>query len=380
MIGIIGIGQTPFQRRSGRSLQSLVAEATRRALEDARVRPTEVDGVIPVGGYIHVEDILAAADLPLQVADATPAPGGNAAVESLRIGSALIQSGQAHIVLIVLAKNGSSVNRIGDRVGILPSQQFRTQLERPHGWTAPVEWYAMICRRHMAEYGTTKAQLAEVSLAAYAFAQGNPNAMQFGTVLTREKYEAAPMIADPYQLYDCCQETDGAVAILMAAGSRDGDQLRRSIELMAVVSGRPRSPDDLTNRPDWYEIGLSYAAPTAYERASLGPDDVDAAMIYDCFTFEVIHQLEVAGFCRCGEGGRFVASGAIGPDGSLPVNTHGGLLAEGHMTGMNHITEAVRQLRGEAGRNQLDRPRHIAVTGWGDWGDGSLALLRGPSA
>jgi acetyl-CoA acetyltransferase len=101
-------------------------------------------------------------------------------------------------------------------------------------------------------------------------------------------------------------------------------------------------------------------------------------MIYDCFTFEVMHQLEVAGFCAKGKGGPFVASGAIGRGGSLPVNTHGGLLAEGHMTGMNHITEAVRQLRGEAGENQIEDPRHIAVTGWGDWGDGSMALLRGP--
>jgi acetyl-CoA acetyltransferase len=380
MIGIIGIGETAFGRRSGRSLQSLVAEAVRAALADADVRAAEVDGVIPVGGYIHVEDVLAAARLPLQVADATPAPGGNAAVDSLRLASALIESGQSRIVLIVLAKNASSEHRIADRLRLLPGQQFRSQLERPHGWTAPVEWYAMICRRHMTEFGTTKDQLACVSLAAYAFAQGNPRAMQYGTTLTREKYHAAPMIADPYQLFDCCQETDGAVALLLAVDPRPGDQRVRSVDVLAVVSGRPQSPDDLTNRADWYDIGLSYAAPTAYERASLGPDGIDAAMIYDCFTFEVIHQLEVAGFCGKGEGGPFVASGAIAPGGSLPVNTHGGLLAEGHMTGMNHIAEAVRQLRGETGHNQLDRPRRIAVTGWGDWGDGSMVLLEGWAA
>jgi acetyl-CoA acetyltransferase len=379
MIGILGIGQTEFGRRSGRSLQSLVAEASRLAIADAGLKPADIDGVIPVGGYIHVEDVLAGAGLPLQVADAMPAPGGNAAVDSLRIASALIMSGQATTVLIVLAKNGASANRIEDRVKLLPGQQFRTQLERPHGWSAPVEWYAMICRRHMLEFGTTKEQLAEVSLSAYRFAQQNPRAMQRGKALTREKYHASPMIADPYQLYDCCLETDGAAAVVVSSRVPAAGSGSRCVELLAVASGRPQSPDELSNRPDWYEIGLSYAAPAAYERASMGPEDVDGAMIYDCFTFEVLHQLEVAGFCGKGKGGPFVASGAIGRGGSLPVNTHGGLLAEGHMTGMNHIAEAVRQLRGEAGANQIDEARHIAVTGWGDWGDGSLALLRGRS-
>jgi len=379
MIGILGVGQTEFGRRSGRSLQSLVAEASRAAIVDAGLKPADIDGVIPVGGYIHVEDVLAGAGLPLQVADAMPAPGGNAAVDSLRIASALIMSGQATTVLIVLAKNGSSANRIDDRVKLLPGQQFRTQLERPQGWSAPVEWYAMICRRHMLEFGTTKEQLAEVSLSAYSFAQQNPRAMQHGKALTREKYHSSPMIADPYQLYDCCLETDGAVAVVVSSRLPAAGSGSRRVELLAVASGRPQSPDELSNRHDWYEIGLSYAAPAAYERASLAPEDIDGAMIYDCFTFEVLHQLEVAGFCGKGKGGPFVASGAIGPGGSLPVNTHGGLLAEGHMTGMNHIAEAVRQLRGEAGANQIDEARHIAVTGWGDWGDGSMALLGGRS-
>jgi acetyl-CoA acetyltransferase len=377
MTGIAGVGQTQYGRRSGRSLQSLVAEASRSAIADAGLRPAQIDGVIPVGGYIYVEDVLAGAGLPLQVADALPAPGGNAAVDSLRLGCALIGSGQAANVLIVLAKNGSSASRIDDRIKLLPGQQFRTQLEWPQGWSAPVEWYAMICRRHMVDFGTTKDQLADVSLAAYSFAQQNPRAMQHGRPLTRAAYHAAPMIADPYQLYDCCQETDGAAAIVLSAGPSGGDGTR-FVELLAVAAGRPQSPDELSNRSDWYDIGLSHAAPFAYEQAGVGPADMDGAMIYDCFTFEVLHQLEVAGFCEKGKGGPFAASGAIGPGGSLPVNTHGGLLAEGHMTGMNHLAEAVRQLRGEAGPVQIEGARHIAVTGWGDWGDGSMAILRSP--
>jgi acetyl-CoA acetyltransferase len=123
------------------------------------------------------------------------------------------------------------------------------------------------------------------------------------------------------------------------------------------------------------DIGLSAAAPAAYELACVGPADMDAAMIYDCFTFEVIHQLEEAGFFPRGEAGARIVGGAIAPDGELPVNTHGGLLSEAHLGGVNHIIEAVRQLRGECGPRQLATARHIAVTGWGGLGDGSMAIL-----
>jgi acetyl-CoA acetyltransferase len=369
---ILGVGESPYSKRSGRSVQSLGTEAGRRALADAGLRPADVDGIVPLGGYLHTEDVIAGLGLSPQCANALPPPGGNAGVDSLRVAQALIRSGQARTVAIVLAKNGASEARIGDRLTALPGQQFRAQLEQPQGWSAPVEWYAMIARRHMLEHGTGKQDLAAVSLAAYGYAQGNPRAMQHGKDLTAQQYAAAPMIADPYQLYDCCLETDGAAALVVGA---DGHSSSRAVDVLGIASGRPRSPDDLTNRADWYEIGLSFAAPAAWNQAGVGPTDMDAAMIYDCFTFEVIHQLEVAGFCGVGEGGKFVSSGAIRPGGRLPVNTHGGLLAEGHLSGVNHVVEAVRQLRGEAGANQLDRVAHVAVTGWGDWGDGSLAVL-----
>jgi acetyl-CoA acetyltransferase len=371
---ILGVGETPYVRRSDRSVQSLGTEAGRRALTDSGLRAADIDGVIAVGGYLHGEDVIAGLGLSAQCAVALPPPGGNSGVDSLRVAKALITSGQATNVAIVLAKNGASEARISDRVTALAGQQFRTQLERPLGWSLPAEWYAMIARRHMLEHGTRKEDMAAISLAAYGYAQGNPRAMQHGKVLTEERYFAAPMIADPYQLYDCCLETDGAAALVVGPDDRVS---RRAVDVLGIASGRPASPDDLTNRADWYEIGLSFAAPAAYEQAGLGPGDMDAAMIYDCFTFEVIHQLEVAGFCGTGEGGKFVSSGAIGPGGGLPVNTHGGLLAEGHLSGVNHVIEAVRQLRGEAGANQLARARHVAVTGWGDWGDGSLAVLGG---
>ena len=253
---------------------------------------------------------------------------------------------------------------------------MRTYLEAPQGWLTPAQWYAMIARRHMAEFGTTKAAMAAVALAMRRHAQLNSAAMMCGRALSHGQYHEAPMISDPYQLYDCCLETDGAVALLVAdLGSLSAQSKRRAVPLVSVASSRPASPEDLTNRQNWFDIGLSRAAPVAYDRASLGPGDVDTAMIYDCFTFEVLHQLEEAQFCLRGESDSFVLSGNISLGGALPVNTHGGLLSEGHLGGMSHVLEAVRQVRWEAGDRQVDGARVAAVTGWGDWGDGALALL-----
>jgi acetyl-CoA acetyltransferase len=383
MISIYGIGESPYSRRSGRSVPALATEAARIALADAGLSAGQLGAVIPLGGALFTEDLIAGLGLPGQILDATPGPGGNAAVSALRLAESLIGGGAPGAVLIVLARNGSSGQRISTRARLLPGQQFREQLEHPHGWSVPAQWYAMICRRHMAEYGTTKAQLAAVALSAYQYAQHNPRAMRYGRPLTREQYDAADMIADPYQRYDCCLETDGAAAVLVAdeavgASEAWGGGAERAVPVLAVETARPEGPDDLTNRADWHHIGLSDAAPAAYQRAGVGPSDLDAAMIYDCFTFEVIHQLEEAGFCPRGEGGPFAASGALAAGGRMPVNTHGGLLAEGHLGGLNHVIEAVRQLRGEAGARQLPRARLIGVTGWGDWGDGSMAVLGSP--
>jgi acetyl-CoA acetyltransferase len=389
MICVCGVGETAYSRRSGRSVPDLATEASRAALADAGLAAARVDAVIPLGGSVFTEDLMAGLGLPGQIFDASPAPGGNAAVSAVRLAESMIGSGTASCVLIVLARNGSSGARIDARARLLPGQQFRTQLEHPHGWSLPAQWYAMICRRHMAEYGTTKDQLAAVALSAYRYAQANPRAMRYGRPLTPRQYHEADMIADPYQRYDCCLETDGAAAIVVAAETARPQPAPpavrqaaagedRAVPVLAVETARPPSPDDLTNRPDWHHIGLTDAARAAWERAGVGPADLDAAMIYDCFTFEVIHQLEEAGFCPRGEGGPFVASGALDPGGRLPVNPHGGLLAEGHLGGLNHVIEAVRQLRGEAAGRQLAQARLIGVTGWGDWGDGSLAILGRP--
>jgi acetyl-CoA acetyltransferase len=377
---IVGIGLVPEWRHSGRTAQSLAAQAIKAAADDAGLDPALIDGVHTYVPGVTAEEVATAFGFhELRHVSAKPM-GGAFPVASLKEASLTLAAGAATYSLVFVA-SAQRANRAVFRAhpGI-PGQQFRTQLEHPYGWSRPAQWYAVMARRHMHAYGTTKEQLAEVALTMRRHAQLNPAAYMHGRELTMEQYAEAPLIADPYQKFDCCLETDGAAAVILTTPERAADLRQPPVLVAGVAEGHPVSGDDISNRPDWFDIGLSRAAPSAFEMAGTTPAEMDAAMIYDCFTFEVIHQLEEAGFCERGEGGPFVASGAIGRDGVLPVNTHGGLLSEGHLAGANHIVEAVRQLRGQAGERQLARAGQIAVTGWGDLGDGALAVLRGPRA
>ncbi|MGV9867032.1 thiolase C-terminal domain-containing protein [Rhodococcus koreensis] len=371
-----GVGQTAYTRLSGRTAESLTLEAIRLACKDAGIEPSEIDGIVPCVYSMPPEALASNLGIKNLRFTAEIHTGGAAPVASLRLAQLAVQSGAARHVLLVVGYTGSSGARVKDRPSDLPSQHLRRQLENPYGWAVPSQRYAMICRRYIHQYGLRKEELGAIAVSARKHANLNPQAQMHGRPLTMEQYLASRMITDPYQLFDCSLETDGAAAVLVTIPEHARTARPHDATIVAVAEGRPETPDDLTNRSDYLAIGLDHAAAQLWETTGLGPTDMDAAMIYDCFTFELLHQLESAGFAAHGEGGKFVSEGGIDLGGSLPVNTHGGHLSGGHMLGLNHVIEAALQIRGECGARQVENARHVAITGWGDLGDGSIAVMK----
>jgi acetyl-CoA acetyltransferase len=245
----------------------------------------------------------------------------------------------------------------------------------PIGAIAPAQLYAPMARRHMELYGTTSRQLGEIAVSTRHNAALNGNAMMTKPV-TIEDHQNSRMISDPLRLLDCSLESDGGAAIVVSAAERSRDLRQKPILVMGVAEGHPDSPSSITQRPDMTRLGIAKAAPKAFAMAGVTPREVQVAEIYDCFTYVVLCQLEDIGFCKKGEGGPFVESGAIRLGGKLPVNTHGGLLSQAHMVGMNHVVELVKQLRGSAGKAQVNGAELGLVSGYGDMGDGSIAIMR----
>lgn len=373
---IAGVGETDFSKNSGRTPTRLAVEAATAAAADAGIAPSEIDGVIPFPGGPTSEDLIAALGMRDVRFTAASQMGGASPVAGLRLAALAVATGEASAVLSFVARNGRSGARAAARATrIVPGQQFRRNFEFPAGFNTPGQWYSIIAKRHMHEFGTTREQFGQVALTIRAHANLNPHAMMYGRELTMQDYLDSKPIAEPYHLFDCCLETDGASAVIVTSAERAKDLPKRAAIIAGIAEGHAESPDNIPSRADIFDTGLTRAAPRAFAQAGLSPSDVDLALIYDCFTFEVIQQLEEAGFCKRGEGGSFVEDGNIGLTGSLPVNPHGGLLSDGHTAGMSHIVEAVRQVRGECGDRQVGKHDVVAVTGWGDMGDGALALL-----
>lgn len=379
---IVGIGDTPVCRKpgSGLSEMGIQLKAAVAALEDAGLKAKQIDGIMPFPNVGKAEAFAASLGCTNLRFAATLHMGGAAPVGSIRAAAMAVVTGAADYVMVPAGWNGFSGARVRETSAndpdSIPGARIARDFYMPFGLTAPPQWYALMARRHMHEYGTTYEQLGAVAIAMRKHAQLNPTALMHGKPLTMEDYLASQMIADPYRLFDCCVETDGAAAFIVTSVERALDMKQKPIYIMGAAAGQPYPADEITNRPEFHRTGLTNAAPEAFRMAGITPADADFAEIYDCFTFEVIQQLEEAGFCQRGEGGAFVENGGIELGGRLPVNTHGGLLSHAHTLGIGHVVEAVRQLRGDAGQRQVQDAEIGVVTGWGDFGDGSIAILR----
>jgi len=378
---IVGIGNTGYRRAKEPEGNNFTLElrAAQAAIADAGLRTQDIDGILPFFGLDLAEEFavhLGIADLRFQM---TSHLGGAAPGASIATAAMAVSSGVASQVLIPGGWWGYAGRRVREivvqDVSAMSGGSNARDYYFPYGLTAPVQWFSMIARLHINTFGTKPEHLGAVAVACRTHAQRNPNALMRGKPITMDDYLASPLISDPYRLLDCSLEADGAAAFVVTSAERAKDLRGKAVPILGFAQGQPFPADDIVTREDPFELGVTHATARAFEMAGITHADVDFAEIYDPFTFQVIHQLEEMGFCRRGEGGPFVEGGRIELGGDLPVNTHGGLLSEAHMLGMNHFVEAVRQLRGEADERQVRHAEIGIVTGFGDFGDGSVVVL-----
>jgi acetyl-CoA acetyltransferase len=276
-------------------------------------------------------------------------------------------------VLVYRAMKGRS----GARVGSMEFSGAGGQFRYPIGYGAYMMYVAMWAQRFLYETGQDSADLAAVAMAQRCYSKTNPRAMR-RRPLTAEDYWNSPMVVEPFRAADCTVEVDGACAVVVTSLERARD-LRHPAAVVAAGSYRagPRPGLDIGDHLSWRDYSRNYTtwlAPDLYRQAGVTPDDVGFAEIYDCFTSTVLMGLEGMGLCDRGESGAFVRSGGTAIGGRLPTNTHGGLLSEGYLHGMNTVAEAVLQVQGRGGDRQVPS-RDVCVVTSGALMDGSGLIL-----
>lgn len=367
---IVGVGQTAFSRKDERSELQLAAEAAAAALAEAAIDACDVDGMITYTldftDEIGLIRCLGVRDL----AFTTRLPGGGAgAASTLHQAMAAVEAGVCEVVLIWRSINQGAHYRYGrPQAGgsWMPGGGTGSLLWcMPFGAQAPATWAALAAQRYMETYGVTNSDLAPVSVAQRRYAATNPAALFHGKPITAADHQQSKWIVEPVlRLLDCCQENAGAVALVVTTAERARDLPQVPVRIVAAAQSIPYEVEVITN---YYHEDLTVmpeAVGTArrlYSLSGLTPRDIQVAELYDAFTPQVLMQLEAFGFCGRGEAKDFVRAGHLEPGGQLPVNTHGGLIGEAYIHGLNTIAEGVRQVRGTA-VNQVQGVEHVLVS------------------
>ena len=379
---IAGIGWTTFCKNSGVSVLSLAAEACKKAIDDAGLSVKEIDGIVThnMSDSVMPQEVATCLGLPNLGYHLEYWGGGPAGCQTVINAAMAIVTGMAHNIVCFRALNGRSGRRLGG-TGEKPPTTGEAQFLIPYGWTSFVHAFTHMARRHMIEYGTTQEHLGMVAVTERKHASMNPRAMMRRPIAI-DDYLNSRMIADPLRLLDICVETDGGCAVVVTSAERARNLRHRPVYVMGAAIGSGPNPTPYRmNTFGWLkgshtELYGKYISPQLYGMAGIAPSDIDVAEIYDEMTIAVLVQLEDFGFCNKGEGGPFVAEGRIGIGSDIPVNTHGGFLSEGYLHGLNHIAEAVSQLRGHAGQRQVKDAEIALCTSLGMQAGSALILRR----
>jgi acetyl-CoA acetyltransferase len=369
---IAGIGATEFSRGAGRSELQLACESVAAALADAALNPAEVDGLVSYT-IDPVEETELVRSVGLQeIGYSVRVPyGGGGSMGVLFHAAVAVASGAADVVVAyraIKARSGANpfgAARLRPNAGFSHSGTTATQWCMPYGVLTPASWMAVNATRYMYEYGVTSADFGRAVVQFRDYAATNPAAWGYGRPITLSDHQASRWIAEPcIRLFDCCQQTDGSVALVVTSRERASDMPNVPV-LIAAAAGAGLFEQEIASdhyRPDLSIMEGSVAlARQLFDRFGFKRQDMDAAMIYDAFTPIFLMQLEGLGFCGFGEAKDFVAEGNMAIGGALPCNTTGGLIGEGYIHGLNLALEATRQLRGTA-VNQVPDAGRILVS------------------
>jgi len=374
-VAIVGVGATPYYRRGQswpRTMTELAGDAILAACEEAGLSVKDIDGFAyyseagaGYGDKFETALFMETLGIPEVTFSATLTSGGGGAAGSIGLARAAILAGDANVVVTVMALQQAK-QRLGSVFAAAPSNPINSFLQ-PSGLSGPGHLMSVLTRRHMHDYGTRREAFAEIAVSQRQNALNRPKAIMKDPI-TVEDYFNARMIADPLCLLDFCLETDGAIAVITTSVDRARDLRQPPVPVIAAAHGGSK---DWGRAFGWFGMpqetfassGHASVAQHLFRRAGVGPEDIDVALLYDHFSPMVLMQLEDYGFCKKGEGGEFVESGAIRyKGGSIPVNTHGGQLSECYIIGMTHILEGVEQMRGTA-INQVADAELALVTG-----------------
>ncbi|HSB94808.1 MAG TPA: thiolase family protein [Spongiibacteraceae bacterium] len=382
-VAIVGIGECSHSANSGRDPVQMGIEAVTRALDDAGLRPDQVDGLM-FNGYMQGQLDAAAFHKHFGTShDLWVSTEGGAmswAATCAYTAAQAIRAKKATTIVNVFSIDWATTSKAD---GATPGDSHRQEkmkanLEVPFGWYPQPVYFATIARRHMHEFGTTAAQLGNIAVTLRRHANGHPGAVMHEKLLTLENYLAQKPFIDPLRLNDCCLISDGAAAYIMTSAERAKDFPQPPVTVLGVAEAFSNTGYYWSQQQPFTSTPQVFSAPAAYQMAGIDSSAVDVLAVYDPFTIVALMQIEDMGFCKKGEGGAFVEGDRLyfknsRSAGGLPFNTHGGLLSHAYVLGISHVVELVRQLRGTA-HNQVDAPQ-IAVYGGYTGGLASTLVL-----